>query len=906
MKIRRSLIAMAVLTSGLVQARPAMAETTFVFPGGGYGHGVGMSQFGALGMARAGYSYDQILRHYYTDTTVGPSAIPSTIRVGLRQGDGGFRLSATGPFEFSAAFAGSAIAVGNAGEWWDFERQGSSVYLLAPASRVSAGEPARRGPYSELWQRAAPGVRLQLFEYGSSVWKATEYPYGTVEVAANPSGTTTHVVLDYISIEKYLYGLGEVPSSWLLPAKQAQAVAGRSYAARKAQFNQNRADCSCSVVDDTRDQVYSGYSKETPAWTSAVDSTEGVVVTYQGAIANTLYSSSSGGFTEDNEKVFGSTAVPYLRAVYDPYDNQPENSRWRWSVSMSQTEASKKVNNYLSARGISSIGTVQRFRYPDPRGHGGRIVSIATGGGGAVIEGSSGTVTVGGDQFRSMMGLPSSLLFPTSNEPTVNVSGGHVVDINGGLHPFGGAAPATGGSYSFSRQARDAIARPDGRGGYVLDGFGNIANINGAPALGVTPSFSFNIARSIALTPSGAGAYILDGYGGIHRVGDAPLLTGGPYWNGWDIARDIVVTPDGTGGYVVDGYGGLHPLGTAPGVAGPYFGFDIARDLVLRPGASSGYLLDGWGGMHPFNGAPALSGAGYHAGSDTARRIALRSKGPGGYILEATGALTPIGGAPWVATTGYFTNEAANAFILPPDPEAYELAGDGRVAALGLASALTGGPSFDQDIARDLVLRANKTGYVLDGYGGLHPIGAGAVSATGGSYFSGQDRIKAVALDATGTFGYTLDRDGTLYPFSGAPAAPETSSWWADGSDIARDVKLRAGGGGYLLDEGGMLHAFGGAPAIGISWYQPGTNKAAAFALNGSSGYVLENNGTLHPFGSAPAVSGVTVASARDLILRADGRSGWIIATTGVFPFGGAPPMSGAFPAPASIRGASS
>ena len=44
--------------------------------GRGYGHGVGMSQWGALGLAQRGQSYDQILRHYYRGTELRPYASP--------------------------------------------------------------------------------------------------------------------------------------------------------------------------------------------------------------------------------------------------------------------------------------------------------------------------------------------------------------------------------------------------------------------------------------------------------------------------------------------------------------------------------------------------------------------------------------------------------------------------------------------------------------------------------------------------------------------------------------------------------------------------------------------------------------------------------------------------------------
>ncbi|HEY9900402.1 MAG TPA: SpoIID/LytB domain-containing protein [Pantanalinema sp.] len=45
-------------------------DGTFAFAGRGWGHGVGMSQWGAKAMADMGYSYDQILGHYYGQTTL--------------------------------------------------------------------------------------------------------------------------------------------------------------------------------------------------------------------------------------------------------------------------------------------------------------------------------------------------------------------------------------------------------------------------------------------------------------------------------------------------------------------------------------------------------------------------------------------------------------------------------------------------------------------------------------------------------------------------------------------------------------------------------------------------------------------------------------------------------------------
>jgi SpoIID/LytB domain protein len=62
----------------LVLVAAGARASTLVITGSGEGHGVGMSQYGALGFARHGWSYQQILAHYYTGTTLG-QAPPNTI-----------------------------------------------------------------------------------------------------------------------------------------------------------------------------------------------------------------------------------------------------------------------------------------------------------------------------------------------------------------------------------------------------------------------------------------------------------------------------------------------------------------------------------------------------------------------------------------------------------------------------------------------------------------------------------------------------------------------------------------------------------------------------------------------------------------------------------------------------------
>ena len=62
--------------------------------------------------------------------------------------------------------------------------------------------------------------------------------------------------------QHYLYGLGEVPSSWPVSALKTQAIAARTYAFTKAASSQHRAVCDCALYASSYDQVYAGWDKE--------------------------------------------------------------------------------------------------------------------------------------------------------------------------------------------------------------------------------------------------------------------------------------------------------------------------------------------------------------------------------------------------------------------------------------------------------------------------------------------------------------------------------------------------------------------------------------------------------------------------------------------------------------------
>jgi hypothetical protein len=228
---------------------------------------------------------------------------------------------------------------------------------------------------------------------------------------------------------------------------------------------------------------------------------------------------------------------------------------------------------------------------------------------------------------------------------------GAVLDGYGGLHPYGTSLFINSPTYWQSWDiARDFAFLPDGSGGYVLDGWGGLhpfstsrfgrpgfAVIGGLPPAAQVSAYwqGWDIARKVVIFADGKGGYVLDGWGGIHGFGIGQPPPANPtmsaYWHGWDIAHDFALIPGTRSGYVMDGYGGLHgfaPPAQAipPAVAGTYWqGWDVARGIWLLPTSTltqtAGYLVDGYGGIHTLGPAPAVSPFPYWHGYDLARNL---------------------------------------------------------------------------------------------------------------------------------------------------------------------------------------------------------------------------------------------------------------------------------------------
>ncbi|HLF68762.1 MAG TPA: SpoIID/LytB domain-containing protein [Gaiellaceae bacterium] len=357
-----ALAVLAVAAASAQQAPPMPASTPgealFVVSGRGWGHGVGMSQFGAYGMAKAGRTYDEILAHYYMGTTLGRGA-GKVVRVLLTEGRKALAVSSEMPFTIvDAAGEKHALPVGPL-------VLGADLRLATAAGPVAAKPP--------LIVRPGKGGLLSL--------DGRAYR-GKLEIARERGFLR---VVNVVPLESYLEGVvaGEVPHTWPMAALQAQAVAARSYALATVVEGK-----PFDLYSDVRSQVYLGVAGEQPRTSEAVRFTARQVVLYEGEVATTYYFSTSGGRTASAADVFG-TPIPYLVSRPDPWDRASPYHRWGPVLIGARTMQSKLG---LESRVLDASGV------PTPSG---RVRSL-------VLETAAGRTTVPAALLRTGLGLRST------------------------------------------------------------------------------------------------------------------------------------------------------------------------------------------------------------------------------------------------------------------------------------------------------------------------------------------------------------------------------------------------------------------------------------------------------------------------------------------------------------------
>lgn len=354
------------LIATLVPAVDTTAQTdpAYTFTGSGWGHGVGMSQYGARAMARSGMTAEQILTTYYEGVTLKPidqvlgvshwlRSEPAPLWIGITQSKTILKFHVTvGSAGLCKANDGEGecpTLTAIPGQAWEFRALGGGACRFF-LNDVAVGNPGScRG---EIAWTDQPNTRIHLVGHG-------EYARGTIKM--RPVGDGFHVVLQ-IGIEEYIYGLGEMPSDWHPEALKAQAIAARTYGLRQALrrgsepgfSTARKAQCWCHLFDTTADQAYVGWLKENEPsdvpWKAAVDATAGRLVTHPQAPESTViiayYSSSSGGHTDSNVAGLShSTLLPYTIGVDDPWSVHPlaENPLASWSKQVSPSTVAAAV-----------------------------------------------------------------------------------------------------------------------------------------------------------------------------------------------------------------------------------------------------------------------------------------------------------------------------------------------------------------------------------------------------------------------------------------------------------------------------------------------------------------------------------------------------------------------------------
>jgi stage II sporulation protein D len=357
--------------------RPRRPAGHFVFHGSGYGHGLGMSQYGALGLAKKGWPVDKIIRHYYRGVAVGQRQPESTIRVGLLQAAASARVIATvGAYDLVLQ-SGEVVDTVPEGQRRKVEVTGDQRFRILRADGTEVATVG--GPGTDLVARLQPGARARVPEWGHEL--------GHGEVRFEVSGPGRAHVLGVMAVEDYVLGVSEMPNSWPRDALGVQAIASRTYAYWRL-AGALRSDCACDVYTSTADQVFVGWDKEASSlgdrWVQAVKATDRTVATYKGDPIYAAYSSSSGGYTENIENVWpGAAPHPYLRGVCDPGDDVAENPNRLWRATFPSGSVTSGLHAYTG-----SIGTVTGFADWD-FGVSGRVTAVRVMGtkGASMIEG---------------------------------------------------------------------------------------------------------------------------------------------------------------------------------------------------------------------------------------------------------------------------------------------------------------------------------------------------------------------------------------------------------------------------------------------------------------------------------------------------------------------------------------
>ena len=427
------------------QAMRGYSSVIFTFTGSGWGHGVGLSQYGTKGLTELGAQFcsntsscnsNEVVNYYFQGTNVKnltdislsspdiatsndalwvglarnaknislttlPSSSPPTINICQ---DGMPNTAGVQLFLTSKGFEPGPIDGAYGEKTANAIRSYQASVGLGQTGSINdelinqiKADAASNGPCESIWGplKIGGGASINIINSGNSCYMTghpllpklqascnisvkwaeggrirvgpREHKHGVLKLRSKNVSTGFHVSLA-VNLEKYLYGLAEMPSHWNVKALEAQALVGRSYAvfhyldenipSSKTDIDaglseKQKAYCWCHIGSTASSQYYYGYLKEIagPNWVQAVNNTSGKVITYDGSytrsgVIQAFYSSSTGGKTNTNVVGFGSaTPWPYLKTVDDPWsiDNRVGNSKAAWSFDFNTYQLSKNI-----------------------------------------------------------------------------------------------------------------------------------------------------------------------------------------------------------------------------------------------------------------------------------------------------------------------------------------------------------------------------------------------------------------------------------------------------------------------------------------------------------------------------------------------------------------------------------
>jgi SpoIID/LytB domain protein len=632
-----------------VAARPAAG---IVLTGHGFGHGIGMGQWGSLGYAigadggAGNLTYSQILTHYYGNTTLqalGTAPAPPPLHGGnvivAMTENNGDDLIATAA---SGTLNATGVATPAAAVFFHLVGPGSTYQVFTSGGCAGQGGwVLAAGAVTEPTATATNGGPVELCQPGSSIEL-----HGSLTALANSAGAARTV--NTLPLDQYVADVApsESPSSWAalggpgpqgqnwgFQQSEAQTVAARSFVEANPLGFGGYAD-TC----DQTCQSYPGMKFETPTSVLAAQDTAGQVMVTNGTstVATTEYSASSGGYSTGAQfpaVVDAGDAVCVSASACNPNHN--------WTVTLSTATI---------AAAYPAIGTFSSMSVTARNGNGdfgGRVSQLT-------LTGTGGSVSVTGSGFAAALNLKSNW-FALGNQPSGGMGGYWLDDTKGGIYSFGGAPfYGSAGNIALNKPIVGMAAAPDGLGYWLVASDGGVFTYGDAKFYGSTGNIALNKPIvGMAPTADGGGYWLVASDGGVFTFGDATFYgsTGNIVLNKPVVG--MVPTHDGGGYWLVAADGGIFSFGDTVfyGSLGASPPASPVVDVAPAAGDAGYWMLEANGTVQGFGAAailpPAATSPGIVAAKSPMTSLVASADGQGYTLVDGSGQAFSFGDAPY-------------------------------------------------------------------------------------------------------------------------------------------------------------------------------------------------------------------------------------------------------------------